>query len=132
MKLNKIDHIGIAVKDLKAITEFYLSVFGCKISEEMDVPDRKLRIAFTDVSGVKLEFLMGTDKESVISRFIEKKGEGIHHICLETDDVEKAVSELEEKGVELVDQPRMGSEGKKIVFLQPKSMFGVLIELKEK
>ncbi|MFH1334971.1 MAG: methylmalonyl-CoA epimerase [Candidatus Zixiibacteriota bacterium] len=132
MQLNKIDHIGIAVKDLKAVSEFYLSVFGCKISEEMDVPDRKLKIAFTDVSGVKLEFLMGTDKESVISRFIEKKGEGIHHICLEVDDVEKAVSELEEKGVELVDQPRMGSEGKKIVFLQPKSMFGVLIELKEK
>lgn len=132
MELNKIDHIGIAVKDIKVVTDFYRSVFDCKISEEMDVPDRKLKIAFTDVSGVKLEFLMGTDRESVISRFIEKKGEGIHHICLEVDDVEKAVSELKEKGLELADKPRMGSEGKKIVFLQPKSMFGVLIELKEK
>jgi len=132
MQLNKIDHIGIAVKDLKAVSDFYRSVFDCNISEEKNVPSMKLKIAFTDVSGVKLEFLMGTDKESVISRFIEKKGEGIHHICLETNNVEKAVSELKEKGVELVDQPRMGSEGKKIVFLQPKSMFGVLIELKEK
>jgi len=132
MQFNKIDHIGIAVKDIKIVTEFYRSVFGCKISEEMDVPDRKLKIAFTDISGVKLEFLMGTDQQSVISKFIEKKGEGIHHICLEADDMEKAVSELKEKGVELVDQPRMGAEGKKIVFLQPKSVFGVLIELKEK
>jgi len=132
MKVNRIDHIGIAVKDIKVVTEFYRSVFGCKISEEMDVPDRKLKIAFTDLSGVKLEFLMGTDQQSVISRFIEKKGEGIHHICLEAGDVEKAVSELKAKGVELVDQPRMGAEGKKIVFLQPKSLFGVLIELKEK
>jgi len=132
MKVNRIDHIGIAVKDLKIVTEFYRSVFGCKISEEMDVPDRKLKIAFTDLSGVKLEFLMGTDQQSVISKFIEKKGEGVHHICLEADNVEKAASELKEKGVELVDQPRMGAEGKKIVFLQPKSVFGVLIELKEK
>jgi methylmalonyl-CoA epimerase len=120
------------VKDIKVVTEFYRSVFGCKISEEMDVPDRKLKIAFTDLSGVKLEFLMATDQQSVISKFIEKKGEGIHHICLEAGDVEKAVSELKEKGVELVDQPRIGAEGKKIVFLQPKSLFGVLIELKEK
>ena len=132
MQLDKIDHIGIAVKDLKAVTDFYRSVFNCKTSEETDVPDRKLRIAFTDVSGVKLEFLMGTDRESVISKFIDKKGEGIHHICLEVDDVEKAVPELKEKGVELVDRPRIGAEGKKIVFLQPKSVFGVLIELKEK
>ncbi len=132
MKLDKIDHIGIAVKDLKAVTDFYRSVFGCKVSEEMSVPDRKLRIAFMDISGVKLEFLMGTDRESVISKFIDKKGEGIHHICLEVDEVEKTVSELKEKGVELVDQPRMGAEGKKIVFLQPKNMFGVLVELKEK
>jgi methylmalonyl-CoA epimerase len=132
MQLNQIDHIGIAVKDLKAATDFYRSVFGCQISEEMSVPERKLKIAFIDVSGVKMEFIMGTDRESVISKFIEKKGEGIHHICLEVDDAERAVSELKEKGVELVDQPRMGAEGKKIVFLQPKSMFGVLIELKEK
>ncbi len=132
MELNKIDHVGIAVKDIKIVTEFYRSVFGCKISDEMVVPERKLKIAFTDVSGVKLEFLMGTDRESVISKFIEKKGEGIHHICLEVDDVEKAVSELKVKGVELVDQPRTGAEGKKIVFLQPKNIFGVLIELKEK
>jgi methylmalonyl-CoA/ethylmalonyl-CoA epimerase len=133
MKLNKIEHIGIAVKDLKEVTKFYREVFGCQTSEEMEIPERKLRIAFAEISGVKLEFLMSTDKESVVAKFIDKKGEGIHHICFEVDDVEMAISELKQKGVELVeDKPRMGVEGKKIVFLQPKNAFGVLIELKEK
>jgi methylmalonyl-CoA/ethylmalonyl-CoA epimerase len=132
MKLNKIEHIGIAVKDIKTVSKFYTDVFGCQISEETEIPERKLRIAFVEISGVKLEFLMPTDKESVVAKYIDKKGEGIHHICFELDDVEKAISELKQKGVELVDKLRMGAEGKKIVFLQPKSVFGVLIELKEK
>ncbi|MGB8658151.1 MAG: methylmalonyl-CoA epimerase [Candidatus Zixiibacteriota bacterium] len=132
MRLNKIDHIGIAVKDIKEASKFYKDVFGCKISEETEVPDRKLRIAFTDISGVELEFLMATDKESTIAKFIDKRGEGIHHICFEVDDVDKAAEELEGESVELVDKPRIGAGGTKIVFLQPKSTHGVLIELKGK
>ena len=133
MRLNKIDHIGIAVKDLKMVGRLYSDVFGLKLSEETDVPERKLRIAFVELSGVKLEFLTPTDKDSVIAKFIDKKSEGIHHICFEVDDIEKAVSELKSKGVEFVDEkPRSGVEGDKIIFLQPKSAFGVLIELKEK
>jgi len=132
MKLDKIEHVGIAVRDINEASKFYKDVFECQISEEMDVPDRKLRIAFTEISGVKLEFVMPTDKESVVAKFIDKRGEGIHHICFEVEDIEKAVSELKEKGVELVDdKPRMGAEGKKIVFIMPKSTHGVLIELKE-
>jgi methylmalonyl-CoA epimerase len=131
MKLEKIEHIGIAVKDIGQASGFYRDTFGCQISEEIDVPDRKLKIAFTEVSGVKLEFLMSTDSQSTIAKFIDKRGEGIHHICFEVEDVEKAASELTEKGVQLVDKPRMGAEGKKIVFLNPKSTHGVLIELKE-
>jgi methylmalonyl-CoA/ethylmalonyl-CoA epimerase len=133
MKLNKIDHIGIAVKDIKEVSKFYKDVFDCQTSEEMEVPEIKLRIACTEISGVKLEFLMPTDKESVVAKFIEKRGEGIHHICFEVNDIEKMVSELKNKGVELVDEkPRPGVEGKKIIFLQPKRAHGVLIELKEK
>jgi methylmalonyl-CoA/ethylmalonyl-CoA epimerase len=133
MKLNKIEHIGIAIKDIKEASEFYKDVFEFKISEEMESPERKLRIAFTEISGVKLEFLMPTEKESVVAKFIDKRGEGIHHICFEVDDIEKTVSDLRSKGVELVDEkPWVGGEGKKIIFLQPKSMYGVLIELKEK
>ncbi len=132
MKLEKIEHIGIAVKDIGQASGFYKDAFGCQISGVIDVPDRKLKIAFTEVSGVKLEFLMATDKHSTIAKFIDKRGEGIHHICFEVEDVEKAASELAEKGVQLVDKPRMGAEGKKMVFLNPKSTHGVLIELKQK
>ncbi len=133
MKLEKIEHIGIAVKDISEASKFYKDVFDCQISEEMDVPERNLRIAFTEISGVKLEFVMPTDNESVIAKFIDKRGEGIHHICFEVDDVEKAVTELKDKCIELVDdKPRMGAEGKKIVFIKPKSTHGVLIELKER
>ncbi|MFQ6003121.1 MAG: methylmalonyl-CoA epimerase [Candidatus Zixiibacteriota bacterium] len=133
MKINKIDHIGIAVKDLKDAEKLYSDAFGLEVSDEIDVPERRLRIAFTEISGVKLEFLMPTDKESVVAKFIDKRGEGIHHICFEVDDIENAVSELKSKGMELVDEkPRLGVEGDRIVFLQPKSAFGVLVELKEK
>jgi methylmalonyl-CoA epimerase len=133
MRLNKIDHIGIAVKDIKEVSKFYKDAFDCQTSEEMEVPEKKLRIAFVDISGVKLEFLIPTDKEGTVAKFIEKRGEGIHHICFEVNDIEKTVSDLRNKGVELVDEkPRSGVEGKKIVFLQPKSAYGVLIELKEK
>ena len=133
MEISKIDHIGIAVRDLKKATSLYSDAFGLEVSDEIDAPERKLRIAFTEISGTKLEFLMPTDNGSVVAKFIDKRGEGIHHICFEVDDIEKAVSELKSKGVELVDEkPRLGVEGDKIVFLQPKSMFGVLIELKEK
>ncbi|MCK4224225.1 MAG: methylmalonyl-CoA epimerase [candidate division Zixibacteria bacterium] len=133
MKLDKIEHIGIAVKDIGEVSKFYKDIFECQISEEMDVPERKIRIVFTEISGVKLEFVMPTDNESVVAKFIDKRGEGIHHICFEVDDVEKATIELKEKGVELVeDRPRMGAEGKKIIFIKPKSTHGVLIELKER
>jgi methylmalonyl-CoA/ethylmalonyl-CoA epimerase len=132
MKLEKIEHIGIAVKDIGQVSDFYRDVFGCRISEEIDVPDRKLAIAFTEISGVKLEFLMPTDSTSTIAKFIDKRGQGIHHICFEVEDVEKAAAELKHKGLELVDEPRMGAERKKIIFLSPKSTYGVLIELKEK
>jgi methylmalonyl-CoA/ethylmalonyl-CoA epimerase len=131
MKLEKVEHIGIAVKDLGEVSNFYKDVFGCSISKQMNVPDMKLRIAFTDISGVKLEFLMPTDSQSTIAKFIDKRGEGVHHICFEVQDVDQAVEELQAKGLELVGKPRMGAEGKKIVFLSPKSAHGVLIELKE-
>jgi methylmalonyl-CoA/ethylmalonyl-CoA epimerase len=133
MRLSKIDHIGIAVKDFKMVGRLYSDAFGLKLSDEIEAPERKLRIAFVEISGVKLEFLMPTHEDSVVAKFIDKRGEGIHHICFEVDDIEKAVLELKSKGVEFVDEsPRLGVEGDRIVFVQPKSAYGVLIELKEK
>jgi len=131
MKIEKIEHIGIAVKSIKGAMKFYGDVLNLDLSEIIDVPNRKLRMAFIELSGTKLELLESMGEGSVIDKFIQKKGEGIHHICFEVEDFDKAVSELKDKKVEFVDEPRIGAEGKKIVFLQPKNAFGVLIELKE-
>ncbi|OGC84281.1 MAG: methylmalonyl-CoA epimerase [candidate division Zixibacteria bacterium RBG_16_43_9] len=132
MKIEKIEHIGIAVKSITNAMRFYGDILNLGLSEIVDVPNRKLRIAFIELSGTKLELLESMGEGSVIDRFIQKKGEGIHHICFEVEDFDKVVSELKDKKVEFVDEPRIGAEGKKIVFLQPKNAFGVLIELKEK
>lgn len=132
MKIEKIEHIGIAVKSIKSAMKFYGDTLDLGLSEIIEVPSRKLRIAFIDLAGTKLELLESAGEGSVIDKFIQKKGEGIHHICFEVADFDKAVAELKDKKVELVDEPRIGAEGKKIVFLQPKNAFGVLIELKGK
>jgi methylmalonyl-CoA/ethylmalonyl-CoA epimerase len=132
MKIEKIEHIGIAVKSIDEVSKFYKDILDLEISEKIDVPQRKIRIAFVQVSEIKLELLESMEEGSVIDKFIQKKGEGIHHICFEVKDFDKVVSELKNRNVELVDEPWIGVEGKKIVFLQPKSAFGVLIELKEK
>ena len=132
MKIEKIEHVGIAVKSIKGAMKFYGDILNLGLSEIVDVPNRKLRIAFIELSGTKLELLESMGEGSVIDKFIQKKGEGIHHICFEVADFDKTVSELKDKKVEFVDEPRTGAEAKKIVFLQPKNAFGVLIELKEK
>ncbi len=120
---------------MKSITnamKFYGDVLNLGLSEIVDVPNRKIRIAFIELSGTKLELLESMGEGSVIDKFIQKKGEGIHHVCFEVEDFDRTVSELRDKKVEFVDEPRIGAEGKRIVFLQPKNAFGVLIELKEK
>lgn len=132
MKIEKIEHIGIAVKNIKDAMKFYGDILGLSLSGIIEVPNRKLRIAFIELAGTKLELLESAGEGSVIDKFIQKKGEGIHHICFEVENFDKTVSELKDKNVEFVDEPRVGAEGKKIVFLQPKNAFGVLIELKEK
>ena len=132
MKIEKIEHIGIAVKSIEEAEKFYDGFLDLNIVEKIEVPERKIRVAFMQVSETKLELLESMEEGSTIEKFIQKKGEGIHHICFEVDDIEQAVSELKAKKAEFVDEPRMGAEGKKIAFLHPKTAFGVLIELKEK
>ena len=132
MKMEKIEHIGIAVRSIDEATKFYRDLLGLKISEKIEVPKRKIRIAFVQLSETELELLESMEQGSIIDKFIQKKGEGIHHICLEVEDFDKALAELKNKKAEFVDEPRMGAEGKRIVFLHPKNAFGVLIELKEK
>jgi len=132
MRVEKIEHIGIAVKNIDEASKFYSGSLNLNILEKIEVPERKIRVAFIQVSETKLELLESMEEGSVIDKFIQKKGEGIHHICFEVVDFDNAVAELRQKKVEFVDEPRMGAEGKRIVFLHPKNAFGVLIELKEK
>jgi len=130
MKPSHIEHIGIAVKDLQASIKFYENVLGLKCYAIEEVKDQKVKTAFLKIGETKIELLESTEPDGPIGKFIEKKGEGIHHIALAVDDVSKALKEMESKGVQLIDkQPRKGAEGLNIAFLHPKSTNGILIEL---
>lgn len=132
MKPTHIEHIGIAVSSLAEAIPYYEKVLGLKCYNIEEVPDQKVRTAFFRVGETKIELLESTDPEGTISKFIEKKGEGIHHIAFAVDNIESALSDASSAGVKLIDQaPRKGAEGLSIAFLHPKSTFGVLTELCE-
>ena len=134
MKLSHIEHLGIAVKSLEEAIPYYEQVLGLKCYSIEEVADQKVRTAFFKIGQTKLELLESTDPEGTIAKFIEKKGEGIHHLAFAVEDgVQNALTELEGKGVKLIDKaPRQGAEGLNIAFLHPKSTIGVLTELCEK
>lgn len=133
MNPTHIEHIGIAVKDLKSSIKYYEKVFGLKCYSTEEVKEQKVKTAFLKIGQTKIELLESTDAEGPIAKFIEKKGEGIHHIAFAVNDLEKSLVETEEKGIRLIDKkPRKGAEGLNIAFLHPKSTFGVLTELCEK
>ncbi len=133
MKLSHIEHIGIAVKSLESAIPFYEEMLGLKCYAIEEVADQRVKTAFFKIGQTKIELLESTDPEGPIGKFIEKKGEGIHHIAFSTEDgVQKSLEELAEKGVQLIDKsPRKGAEGLNIAFLHPKSTVGVLTELCE-
>lgn len=133
MEINRIEHIGIAVKNLADTINFYENVLGLKCYKVEEVPDQKVKTAFLMVGETKIELLESTDAEGPIGKFIEKKGEGIHHIAYSVNNLENVLSEISEKGIQLIDkQPRKGADGMNIAFLHPKSTNGVLTELCEK
>ncbi|RLD85421.1 MAG: methylmalonyl-CoA epimerase [Bacteroidetes bacterium] len=133
MNLSHIEHIGIAVKSLDEAIPYYENVLGLKCYAIEEVADQKVKTAFFKAGQTKLELLEPTDPESPVAKFIEKRGEGIHHLAFTVDGVEQALEEVAEKGVRLIDKkPRPGAEGLNIAFLHPKSTFGVLTELCEK
>ena len=132
MDLQHIEHIGIAVKSIEESKKYYEEVLGLECYAVEEVKDQKVKTAFFKVGQTKLELLESTDPEGPIGKFIEKKGEGIHHIAFAVNNIEENLKEAEEKGVRLIDQhPRKGAEGLDIAFLHPKSTFGVLTELCE-
>lgn len=132
MNITHIEHLGIAVKSLETAIPYYEEVLGLKCYAIEEVVDQKVRTAFFKVGDAKLELLEPTSEESTIAKFIEKKGEGIHHLAFATDGVADALASVEAKGVKLIDKaPRKGAEGLNIAFLHPKSTIGVLTELCE-
>lgn len=129
MKPTHIEHIGIAVEKLDEAIRYYEDVLGLKCYAIEEVADQKVRTAFFKVGDTKIELLESTDPEGPVGKFIEKKGQGIHHIAFAVPDVEQALKNAENKGVKLIDEkPRKGAEGLNIGFLHPKFTFGVLTE----
>lgn len=131
--IKKVDHIGIAVKDLDETLKFYEDVLGIKAQGNEVIEEQKVRVAFLPIGDTEIELLESTEENGPVSKFIEKKGEGIQHIAYKVDDIDKAVEEMKSKGIRMIDEkPRYGAGGAKIAFLHPKSTFGVLIELCER
>ena len=127
-----LDHIGIAVQDLQAALAFYRDALGLEVHATEDVMSQRVRAHFIPVGGPALELLEGTDAESVITRYIERRGPGIHHLTLRVDDIHAALAHLKAKGTRLVDQePRPGAEGALVAFIHPSAAQGVLVELKQ-
>lgn len=133
MNISHIEHLGIAVKSLEEAISYYENILGLKCYSIEEVADQKVKTAFFKVGQTKIELLEPTSEDSTIAKFIEKRGEGIHHMAFAIEDgVANALAEVEAKGVRLIDKaPRKGAEGLNIAFLHPKSTCSVLTELCE-
>ncbi len=132
MDLNYIEHIGIAVKDIAAARKYYESVLGLRCYSVEEVKDQSVKTAFFMIGQTKIELLESTSPDGPIGKFIEKRGEGIHHIAFAVNHIEDQLADAESKQIQLIDKtPRKGAEGLNIAFLHPKSTHGVLTELCE-
>ncbi len=130
MKIKKISHIGLAVDVLEPVKKMYTEILGLNLDHEEMLGE--LKIAFVPVGQTNLELVQSTDPDGVMAKYVAQKGEGIHHIALEVEDIDQAVEELIAKGMAMIDQkPRQGAHGARIAFLHPKATHGVMIELVE-
>lgn len=133
MKPLVIDHIGIAVKSIDESLKFWETTLGIKCHGVEEVTEQKVKTAFLPVKDTEIELLEATSPESPVAKFIEAKGEGIHHLAIRVENLEEALAELKEKGVRLIDEkPRLGAGGAKIAFIHPKATGGILLELSER
>ena len=128
--MNKIEHIGIAVKNLDEANKTYASLLGSKHYKTEEVKSEHVKTSFFKIGESKIELLEASNPESPIAKFIEKRGEGIHHIAFYVNDIKKEIKRLKEEGFEVINEtPRKGADNKLVAFLHPKSANGVLIEL---
>ncbi|HBZ08591.1 MAG TPA: methylmalonyl-CoA epimerase [Bacillus bacterium] len=131
--MKKVDHIGIAVKSIDEALVFYTETLGFHCIDIEEVQSQQVRVAFIDANNVKIELLESLNENGPISKFIEKRGEGIHHIAFGVHSIQERISELKEKGIRMVNEiPREGAGQSRVAFMHPKSGHGVLFELCEK
>ena len=128
----RLDHVAIAVSNLETAISYYVDVLGFAPPEIEEVSDQRVRVALFGHGPGRIELVCPTDEHSGVAKFISKRGEGLHHICIEVNDIEASLARLEAKGAKLIDrQPRMGAGGSKIAFVHPQGSLGVLTELKQ-
>ncbi len=133
MKVKHIDHIGIAVKGIEQAGKFYTDILGLKIEDVENVADQKVNVAFIPITDSEVELLESTEPDGPVAKYINARGEGVQHIAFRVEDIDKALEELKEKGVRLIDQaPRKGAGGARIAFIHPKETNGVLVEICER
>jgi methylmalonyl-CoA/ethylmalonyl-CoA epimerase len=129
-KVTRIDHIAMVVEDVSAALGFWRDALGIELAHLEEVPAEAAKVAFLPVEGSEVELVMPTTQDSGMAQFLEKRGPGMHHVCLEVDDIDGMLLQLKEKGIRLINEtPRIATGGKKYAFIHPKSAGGVLVEL---
>ena len=130
MKIERIDHIGIAVKNIDQAAPFYRDILGLEVEALENVAEQKVNVAFIPIEGSEVELLESTDLDGPVARYIEARGEGVQHVAYRVENIEEAIRELKAKGIRLIDEkPRKGAGGAKIAFIHPTETHGVLVEI---
>ncbi|HAE85181.1 MAG TPA: methylmalonyl-CoA epimerase [Anaerolineaceae bacterium] len=129
MKPIKINHVAIVVKDIDAALDFWQQAFGLRLDHVEEVPSQKSKVAFLPLGESEIELVQPTTTDSGLASFLEKRGEGMHHVCIEVEDIDAALAELKSKGVRLINEVPEELPGRKMAFIHPKAANGVLVEL---
>jgi len=131
-KISKIDHVALVVGDINEALAFWQDALGIPLDHVDEVPREKSAIAFLPLGESEIELVQPTTDDSGVAKYLEKRGPGMHHLCLEVDDIEAMLAQLKAKGIQLIhEQPVVAESGKKYAFIHPKAAFGVLVELYE-
>ncbi len=129
-KITAVNHVAIVVEDMEKSLLFWRDALGIQLHELRDVPAEQSQVAFLPVAGAEVELVMPTTGDSGIAKYLAKRGQGMHHLCLEVDDIEGMLSQLKMKNIRLInEEPRIAADGKKYAFIHPESTGGVLVEL---
>mgnify|MGYP001059029349 FL=1 len=131
-EIKRIDHIAVLVNDIESAATFWRDALGIELTKVTDVPAEGAQVAFLPVGASEIELVKPTTADSGLARYLQTRGPGMHHICLEVDDIAGVIARLQEHGVEMINpEPRLSAQGKKYAFVHPKSTGGVLVELYE-